>query len=110
MRSAQDQFAVWDGETLVLSVAGKPGASRNAIGKVQGNRLKVSVTAAPQGGKATDQMIRFLAKEFGVSVSNIEVVFGAASVNKLLRIRDPKVLPQSVEWPARAGSRQQGTR
>lgn len=103
MRSAQDQFAVWDGETLVLSVAGKPGAARNAIGKVHGNRLKVSVTAAPQAGKATEQMVRFLAKEFGVPVSDIEVVFGAANVNKLLRIRDPKLLPQSIEWPARTG-------
>lgn len=94
-------FAAWDGDTLVLNVAGKSAASRNAIGKVQANRLKVSVTAAPQAGKATEQMVRFLAKEFGVAPSDVEVVFGHATVRKRLRIRGPKVLPGDVDWPAR---------
>ena len=75
-----------DGDTLVLIVVGKPGASRNAMGKVQGKRHKVSMTSAPQAGKATEQWVRLLAKEFRVSVSDVEVVFGAASANKLLRI------------------------
>jgi hypothetical protein len=102
MRSTVEAFATWDGDTLVLEVAGKPGASRNTIGKVQANRLKVSVTAAPQAGMATEQMVRFLAKEFGVSPSDVEVVFGHATAHKRLRIRAPKVLPINIEWPDRA--------
>ena len=53
-------FISWDGDTLVLNVLGKPGASRDAIGKVRGHQLQVSVTAAPRVGRATDHMVRFL--------------------------------------------------
>ncbi|MDI1272310.1 DUF167 family protein [Polaromonas sp.] len=88
-----DTFFAWDGEVLVVNILGKPSASRDAIGKPKGTQLKVSVTAAPQAGKATDHMLRFLAPLFGVAVSDIEVVFGQENVNKQLRIRAPKKLP-----------------
>jgi uncharacterized protein len=89
-------FFVWDGDVLVLNVLGTPGAKQDAIGKVKGNQLKISVTAAPRAGKATDHMIRFLAKEFGVARSDIEVVFGRMNVNKQLRIKAPTQLPSVI--------------
>ncbi|MEO8024048.1 DUF167 family protein [Polaromonas sp.] len=95
-----DSFFVWDGDVLVLNILGKPSASRDAIGKPKGTQLKVSVTAAPQAGKATDHMLRFLAPLFGVAVSDIEVVFGQENVNKQLRIRAPKKLPAVFAHPS----------
>jgi len=86
-------FFEWDGEVLVFNVLGSPAASKDAIGKVKGNQLKISVTAVPTRGKATDHMVRFLAGEFGVAVSDIEVVFGRLNVNKQLRVRTPTKLP-----------------
>jgi uncharacterized protein len=91
--STGDSFFGWDGEVLVLNVLGKPAAAKDAIGKPKGTQLKVSVTAAPKDGKATDHMVRFLAPLFGVAVADIEVVFGQENVNKQLRIRAPKKLP-----------------
>ncbi len=88
-----DNFFAWEGEVLVVNILGKPGAGRDAIGKPKGTQLKVSVTAAPIAGKATDHMLRFLAPLFGVAVADIEVVFGRENVNKQLRIRAPKKLP-----------------
>jgi len=88
-----DNFFAWDGDVLVVNILGKPSASKDAIGKPKGTQLKVSVTAAPQHGKATDHMLRFLAPLFGVSVSAIEVVFGQENVNKQLRIKAPTKLP-----------------
>jgi uncharacterized protein (TIGR00251 family) len=88
-----DTFFGWDGDVLVLNVLGKPSASKDAIGKPKGTQLKISVTAAPKDGKATDHMLRFLAPLFGVAVADIEVVFGQENVNKQLRIRAPKKLP-----------------
>jgi uncharacterized protein YggU (UPF0235/DUF167 family) len=41
-------------------------------------------------------MVRFLAGEFGVTKGNIEVVFGRMNVNKQLRIRAPKRLPDVI--------------
>ncbi len=88
-----DTFFAWDGDVLVLNILGKPAASRDAIGKPKGTQLKISVTAAPKNGKATDHMVRFLAPLFGVAVADIEVVFGQENVNKQLRITAPKKLP-----------------
>ncbi len=88
-----DSFFTWEGEVLVVNILGKPAASKDAIGKPKGTQLKVSVTAAPKDGKATDHMLRFLAPLFGVGVADIKVVFGRESVHKQLRIRAPKKLP-----------------
>lgn len=88
-----DSFCAWDGDTLILNVLGTPAAGRDAIGKVKGCQLNISVTEAPVAGRATDHMVRFLAGEFQVSVGDIEVVFGRYNVNKQLRIRAPRHLP-----------------
>lgn len=86
-------FFTWEGDILVLNILGKPNAKQDAIGKIKGHQLMVSVTAAPRAGKATDHMVRFLAAEFGVAIADIEVVFGRMNVNKQLRIKAPKRLP-----------------
>lgn len=91
-----DAFCAWDGDTLILNVLGTPAAKRDAIGKAKGLQLCISVTEAPVAGRATDHMVRFLAGEFGVSVGDIEVVFGRYNVNKQLRIRAPKQLPAVI--------------
>lgn len=80
----------------MLNILGTPSAKRDAIGKAKGNQLKVSVTAAPVAGKATDHMVRFLAVEFGVATTDITVVFGRLNINKQLRIMAPKKLPSVV--------------
>lgn len=89
-------FYKWEGDTLVLNVLGTPNAKRDAIGKVKGHQLCISVTEFPRAGRATDHMVRFLAEEFGVAVSDIVVVFGRMNVNKQLRITAPKRLPAII--------------
>jgi hypothetical protein len=89
-------FCSWEGDTLVLNILGKPSAKRDVIGKLKGNQLKISVTATPVGGKATDHMVKFLAKEFGVPTHDITVVFGRFNVNKQMRIKSPKKLPPVI--------------
>ena len=69
--AATQSFFHWEGDTLVLNILGKPSAKQDAIGKVHGHQLKVSVTAAPRAGRATDHMVRFLAPAFGVAVADI---------------------------------------
>src|SRR5512133_2544660 len=89
-------FYTWEGDTLVLSILGTPNSKKDAIGKVKGHQLCVSVIAVPRAGRATDHMVRFLAIEFGVAVADIEVVFGRMNVNKQLRIKAPKRLPAVI--------------
>jgi hypothetical protein len=89
----KESFFYWDGDVLVFNVLGTPGAKKDAIGKPKGNQLKISVTEKPVRGKATDHMVRFLSKIFDVPVSSIEVVFGQMNINKQLRVKSPKNLP-----------------
>jgi uncharacterized protein (TIGR00251 family) len=98
-RSLEDRGATffwWEESTLVINILGKPSARRDCIGKPKGHQLKVSVTAAPKLGQATDHMVRFLAGEFGVSPSAITVVYGRMNVNKQLRIEAPTKLPSVI--------------
>ena len=88
-----DSFFAWDGEVLILNILGKPSSAKDAIGKPKGTQLKISVTAAPVNGRATDHMLRYLAPLFDVAVADIDVVFGRENVNKQLRIKAPKKLP-----------------
>jgi uncharacterized protein len=94
----EESFFRWDGNTLVVNSLGKPSASKDAVGKPKGTQLKVSVTALPRNGRATDHMVAFLAPLFGVRERDIEVVFGRESVHKQLRIKDP------LKWPAIFGA------
>ena len=89
-------FCAMEGDTLVLNILGTPGAKKDALGQPKGTQLRVSVTAAPVAGKATDHMVRFLAGELGVSPGDIAVVFGRYNINKQLRIKAPKYWPPVV--------------
>jgi hypothetical protein len=90
-------FYAWDDDFLVLNILGTPSAKKDSIGKPMGNQLKISVTAASVGGRATDYMVKWLAKEFGVNKSEIEVVFGRMNIHKQLRIKSPTRLPKVIE-------------
>jgi uncharacterized protein len=90
------QFFHWENDTLVLNIIGSPNSKKDAIGKVKGHQLAVSVTATPVKGRATDHMVKFLALEFGVAPKDITVVFGRYNVNKQLRVKSPSILPDEV--------------
>ena len=47
---------------------------------------KVKLAAVPDKGRANEELVRFLAEEFGVSRRNVEITAGAASHNKRVRI------------------------
>jgi len=89
-------FCHFEGDVLVLNILGTPSAKRDVIGKPKGEQLKISVTAAPTRGKATDHMVAFLAREFAVKKSQIEVVFGRMNINKQLRISAPQKFPAVI--------------
>lgn len=83
----------WDGETLLLELQGKPGARRDAFGRVMAGRLQVQVAAAPEDGKATARLLGFLAEQFGVPRSAVALRYGLASPKKGVAIDAPRRLP-----------------
>jgi hypothetical protein len=68
---------------LRLSVKVVPKSSRNEItGQQPDGTLRIKVAAAPEKGKANAELCAFLAKEFGVGRSRVEVVAGHTSQHK----------------------------
>lgn len=79
----------WDGLDLLLSVRVQPGASKDEIVGIQGNNIKIRISAPPQDGKANDQLIKFLARNFGVAKSRIQLLSGESGREKRIRITSP---------------------
>jgi uncharacterized protein (TIGR00251 family) len=71
---------------ILLKVYLQPKASRNEIVGPYRDGVKVKVTAPPIEGKANQALIRFLAKEFGISISSIKILKGLHSREKTLTI------------------------
>lgn len=72
------------GARLALRV--RPGGRRDRITGVYGERLKVEVAAAPEKGKANEALRRLLASLLGVRREAVEIVAGAASQDKIVRV------------------------
>ena len=75
-------------ETLI-KIYLQPKSSKNEIVGHYRDGIKVKVTAPPVEGKANEALLRFLAKEFGISPSQIEILKGHHSREKTLRISHP---------------------
>jgi len=73
-------------EEITIKIYLQPRSSKNEIVGPYRDGIKVRVTAAPVEGKANEALLRFLAKEFGVTSSSIEIVRGHRSREKIIRV------------------------
>jgi hypothetical protein len=80
-------------EAVLLHVRVQPKARANAVKGWHGAALRVSVTAAPEDGKANRAVIDLLAETFDVAPSSINLVRGAASRDKWFRLRQGVKIP-----------------
>ncbi len=69
-----------------LEVWVQPRASRDEVAGLQGEALKVRITAPPVDGEANAALVRFLAKRLGVPRGAVTVVRGQTGRRKTLRI------------------------
>jgi len=69
---------------LNLKVA--PKSSRNAVTGWTGDTLKLSVTTAPEKGKANQRVIEVLAQALDVPRSSISIVRGETAATKQVEI------------------------
>ncbi len=79
--------------SVVLAVRVQARGSRSEIQGVRDGRLRIKTTAPPADGKANKDIIRQLAREFGVSPSSVELKSGVTQRNKIFVITNPQILP-----------------
>lgn len=72
----------------------RPKARRNEVSGIHDNAVRVSVTVAPEKGKANEAILKLLSKNLGVPVSAIRIVGGEKSRRKRIRIEG--ITPASI--------------
>jgi len=90
-------FYEWLGADLLLRLKVQPKASKDEFCEVMDNSLKVRITAPPVEGKANRHIIKFLARQFKVSRSQIEQISGVTSREKRFKVSKPGHLPTALK-------------
>jgi len=71
---------------VTLSIRIQPRASKNELLRMASGELKIRLTAPPVEGAANEALVKFLATELGVAKSQVEIVAGHTSREKIVRI------------------------
>jgi hypothetical protein len=72
---------------IYLKVKVSPGTGRNALlGVMPDKTLKIAIAAAPEKGKANQELIKFLADNLLVRRYQVKIISGAGEKFKLIKI------------------------
>jgi uncharacterized protein len=72
-----------------------PRASKNEIAGLEGEQIKIRLTAPPVEGEANEALVAFLAEALDVPKKRIEIVGGETSRHKLIAVLG--MLPAELE-------------
>ena len=70
-----------------LAVKVQPRASKNEIGEVLGDELKIKVTAPPVDSAANEALVRFLAEKLDCPPRSVQLVRGQTSRHKIVLVQ-----------------------
>jgi uncharacterized protein (TIGR00251 family) len=86
---------------VILRIWAVPGAARTEVAGERDHYLRVRLKAPAHEGKANLELGRFLAQRADIPCRNVEIVAGAGSRRKLLRVRgvDMRRLEDEL-WPS----------
>lgn len=85
-----------EGGATILTLHVQPGAKRSEIAGLHGGALKIRLAAPPVEGRANDALLRFLSELFAVPLRNVELLRGAQSRHKTVKISGSAVDPQGL--------------
>lgn len=86
------------GETLYLLLHIQPRARRDEVAGLHDERLKIRIAAPPADDKANRHLVEFLAEEFGVPRSQVQLLSGHRGRDKRVSVGSPRRTP---EWLTR---------
>jgi uncharacterized protein (TIGR00251 family) len=73
-------------DSLVFTIKVVPRASKSEIVGEMGGALKIRIASPPVDGAANAELVKLLAKTFGVSKSDVEIIGGETSKTKQIKI------------------------
>jgi uncharacterized protein (TIGR00251 family) len=71
---------------VLLHVKVQPRASKNEVGEVLGDELKIKITAPPVDSAANEALMKFLAEVLDCSRNSVQLVRGATARHKVIAI------------------------
>ena len=69
------------------------GRATEFVEKMEDGTYKIRLKAAPEKGKANEELIQFLATELQADKSEIRIISGHTDRNKLVRVPDNSSIP-----------------
>lgn len=85
-----------DGNDVLIVVHAQPGARESTFAGLHGEAIKVRLAAPAVEGKANKELLRFLGEAFGVPPSAVELLNGAGSRHKRVRVAGPRTWPPAL--------------
>jgi uncharacterized protein (TIGR00251 family) len=92
-------MAVWyrsEEGNITLTLHIQPGAKRSEVVGLHGDALKVRLAAPPIEGRANEALLRFVADSFEVPLRQVELLRGAQSRHKMVKVTGSKVEPERL--------------
>lgn len=77
-----------EGSAVLLPVHAQPKSRKNQITGIHSGRLKISVTQAPEKGKANKSLLKVIQKALKLKRSQIELHKGDTTTLKVFRVTD----------------------
>ena len=71
---------------IFLNIKAVPGASKSALGEVKEDRLKIRIAAAPEDGKANEELRTFLSRLLELPKRDVILESGEKSRLKTIRL------------------------
>ncbi len=85
---AAARSALAAGESVTLSVRAHPGAAKTRFRSVMADGTwKIDLAAAPEDGKANEELVTFLSETLSVPRACVEIVVGQTGRKKVVRVR-----------------------
>lgn len=89
--SSTPAFWRWNDLDLILDIHVQPGSRHEGIAGLHGARLKIKVAAPASDGRANHRLLEWLAAQMDLPVSRLDLLQGAGSRTKRVRIREAPV-------------------
>jgi uncharacterized protein len=84
--SPDEEFARDGTDGCTVAIRVQPGAKRDAILGLHAGAIKIALTAPPLDGRANEALLAFLAERLGLPRFRLDLVAGASSRSKVVRI------------------------